>query len=532
MKTATYTVHRTAPCLAAMVSRVGALTGRTRRGQRLRGTGLASASSVHRKVIMSTSAHNRIARSFSFMARLLCIALVVPLLVVVAPVRASAAVTSPLDLKIELLSGNGFSPGDVVTLRFTGTNATSGPLAIEANASLWLEVGHYYSGVPLGSMSDPCVPNGWGDLGNYSMDLYTYQLPTSLAAGESVSCTLTYTATAADVANGGMFTTLKYVTGGGMPQDTGWWFYTVPAHGVADLPEVTGTASVGQQLGVAPSYWGMWDASFTYQWLRDDVPIAGAMNSTYTLTADDLGAHISVRIVASSGDSWITVTSLATAAVGSPVVTPTTAFVKAAYQDFLGRAPTVTELSAAVSSIDSGAVPKPAFLRALANSSEWLSVIVTNMYRDTLGREPDQAGLTSWVEWIRSGRFTVAQVAGLFYSSQEFYQGLGGNTPSSWVTQLYQKLLLRKPDAAGLDGWVGYTNNPDYGRTFVAANFYQSLESRMTRVKNLYQILLGRGPDPTGWPFWSDVIARTGDVELAVSLAGSDEYSLRAQTRF
>ncbi len=60
----------------------------------------------------------------------------------------------------------------------------------------------------------------------------------------------------------------------------------------------------------------------------------------------------------------------------------------------------------------------------------------------------------------------------------------------------------------------------------------QSLESRLTRVRNLYQAVLGRNPDPTGWPFWAEVILAKGDIELAVSLAGSREYFMRSWDRY
>ena len=215
--------------------------------------------------------------------------------------------------------------------------------------------------------------------------------------------------------------------------------------------------------------------------------------------------------------------------VGNTFGTP---LVVAAYQDFLGRSPGQSEIDFQSGALWNGQVTREGFLRSLANSNEWLAQIVRRMYLDTLGREPDPAGLATWVDWIRTGRFTVAQAASLFYSSQEFYQGLGGNDLTSWVTKLYEKLLNRSPDPAGLSAWVAYAANPAYGRSWVAGQFYQSLESRLTRVRNLYQSVLGRNPDPTGWPFWAEVILAKGDIELAVSLAASQEYFLRSWDRY
>ena len=206
-------------------------------------------------------------------------------------------------------------------------------------------------------------------------------------------------------------------------------------------------------------------------------------------------------------------------------------FVKASYQDFLGRAPTQAEIDSQTQALAGDQTSKFAYLNSLATSDEWLSAIVTKLYQDTLGRAPDSAGLANWVSWIRSGTFTPAQVASLFYASDEYYARTGG-TASAWVTSLYVKLLNRQPDAAGLEFWVAYTENPAYGRSWVASPFYQSDESRQLRVKAMYELLLQREPDSTGWPFWTARVLTTGDIALAIEIANSDEYWTKAQTRF
>jgi hypothetical protein len=97
---------------------------------------------------------------------------------------------------------------------------------------------------------------------------------------------------------------------------------------------------------------------------------------------------------------------------------------------------------------------------------------------------------------------------------------------------LYVKLLNRQPDAAGLQFWIGYTNNPAYGKSWVAYPFYQSVESRQLRVKSMYEMLLQREPDSTGWPFWTARVLTSGDIALAVDLANSPEYWQKALGRF
>ena len=252
------------------------------------------------------------------------------------------------------------------------------------------------------------------------------------------------------------------------------------------------------------------------------VPVGTYSYTLNATAADGTGAVVGIDGVAAAG--------------GTVVVSDTyggfQSFVKAAYQDFLGRAPSATELAAKAGALTAGTLSKEAFLSSMANSDEWLNAIVTKMYLDTLGRAPDAAGLAGWTTFLRNKTFTVADVASRFYASDEYYLYHAGGTPTSWVTALYQKLLNRAPDAAGLAAWVANTTSPAWGRARVAFEFYQSLESRLKRVDALYQVLLGRGPDATGWPFWADVVRSTGDITLAISLANSEEYWLRAKARY
>ena len=247
----------------------------------------------------------------------------------------------------------------------------------------------------------------------------------------------------------------------------------------------------------------------------------------------------SINAASTDGTGGLVAIDGAAAATGTVVVSANVAdtsaykaFVKAAYQDFLGRQPTADELAAKSTALANGSLTRPAFLSTMANSDEWLNAIVTKMYADTLGRAPDAAGLAGWVALLRNKTFSVADVASRFYSSDEYYLYHAGGTPTSWVTALYTKLLTRAPDAAGLAAWVSHTTDPSYGRDKVAYGFYQSTESRMHRVLDLYQALLKRNPDATGWPYWTDQVLTTGDITLAINLAGSQEYDLIAQTRF
>lgn len=213
-----------------------------------------------------------------------------------------------------------------------------------------------------------------------------------------------------------------------------------------------------------------------------------------------------------------------------PLHTAAESFVIAASTDFLGRAPTGTELATQAAKVGTTDASRAAVVKGLAQSDEWIGTIVVGFYEDTLGRGPDPSGKAYWINQLRTGKRTVAQAASEFYASSEYFRNRGGNTVESWVTDLYSRLLHRAPDAAGKAYWVGKTNSR--GRVYVAGQMYQSAESRRDRVSNLYQSLLGRQPDPSGRTYWAGKIQTQGDIALAVDLASSNEYLTKAAVRF
>ena len=212
-----------------------------------------------------------------------------------------------------------------------------------------------------------------------------------------------------------------------------------------------------------------------------------------------------------------------------------TPFVRAAYQDFVGRTPSIAERTSWTQKIDSEsgegtyADARKSLVTGLSQSPEWVSHLVTTFYENTLGRAPDASGLTYWTGILANGRASVTSVASLFYSSQEYFDSVGGSN-TKWIDDLYLKLLGRAADPSGRTYWVAQTGRIGRGR--VAASFYQTLESREARVITLYDQLLGRNPETTGLAYWAGRLSSVGDLSLAASLATSEEYDHRAQVRF
>ena len=99
---------------------------------------------------------------------------------------------------------------------------------------------------------------------------------------------------------------------------------------------------------------------------------------------------------------------------------------------------------------------------------------VFRLYQATLGRDPDVAGFKGWATLLADGTPFLTAVTG-FVDSREFQNTYGALDNAAFVTLLYQNVLARAPDAAGLDGWVSQLDS-DVTRAEVVRGFAQSAE--------------------------------------------------------
>jgi hypothetical protein len=90
------------------------------------------------------------------------------------------------------------------------------------------------------------------------------------------------------------------------------------------VPQVTGTAQVGDQLSASEGTWTNGPSSFAYQWEDCNAaggsctPISGATGSSYTLASGSLGSAVVVAVTATNAGGSATVTSSPTSAVTEP----------------------------------------------------------------------------------------------------------------------------------------------------------------------------------------------------------------------
>ena len=162
----------------------------------------------------------------------------------------------------------------------------------------------------------------------------------------------------------------------------------------------------------------------------------------------------------------------------------------------------------------------------MTNPSEFL----TTLYQSLLGRPADDAGLAYWSEQLSSGAMSPVQVALAFSASPEAMQQV---VP---VAQLYLQVLGRAPDAEGLQYWVAQVRDGMSYRALVD-NFQASAEfsaafapgtSVASFVTAAYQQVLGRAPDPQGLAHYvTQLESGVSRTEILAELSLSAEASAR-----
>lgn len=99
---------------------------------------------------------------------------------------------------------------------------------------------------------------------------------------------------------------------------------------------------------------------------------------------------------------------------------------------------------------------------------------VRRLYQVVLQREPDAAGLADWCDALTSGRAQGAETAAGFYDSIEFKKR--DISDSDYVEMLYTSIMGRSSDAAGKADWLKLLQEKGVTRNYVLSGFLMSPE--------------------------------------------------------
>lgn len=208
-----------------------------------------------------------------------------------------------------------------------------------------------------------------------------------------------------------------------------------------------------------------------------------------------------------------------TAGAGAPP-SPEDAWVRAAYQDLLGRLPTQGQLATRLAQLEAGRT-RASLAHELAHTAEHGAVVADEVYLRVLGRHPDPTGRSYWSQRLASGTPVVTMVAHL-YGSGELYARVGG-TPGAYVDEVYDTLLGRRADGPGRAYWVGRVTAGD-SRYLVARALYLSTEAAGLRANLGYLDLLHRPARVAERSGWAPRLRSLDRLDFDALLVASDEH--------
>lgn len=200
-------------------------------------------------------------------------------------------------------------------------------------------------------------------------------------------------------------------------------------------------------------------------------------------------------------------------------------YVSAVFAEFLGRAPSASELQQATATSMTTQAGRVRLVRNVVTSQEYASVLARGLYARILGRAADAGGLAHWAARLATPTVTYENAEAEFFASAEF---VGAASLDAWVDRVYRVVFGRSVDAGGAAYWSDVARRTSLQT--VARALVGSDEANRADTTDAYRRILHREPDAGGLDYWADQMMRRGQVYVEMQLAaGAEAYGpLRA----
>ena len=203
--------------------------------------------------------------------------------------------------------------------------------------------------------------------------------------------------------------------------------------------------------------------------------------------------------------------------------------------DFLGTIPSNDWFQHAIEDLSGGEVGLDDWIESLL--AEPLAAGVTaptiRLYLGFFLRIPDFGGLDYWIRKVRAGT-SLDVAASQFAAGSEFTRRYGSLDNEGYVTQLYQNLFGRDPDANGLDYWVrrldGGAKRGWVMRQMCESSEYKRKTASQVRVIQVHAAMLRQAPSAAEYKRWSDwdaALPDSGLQDLIATIRTGDAYASR-----
>ncbi|MFN8018019.1 MAG: DUF4214 domain-containing protein [Acidimicrobiales bacterium] len=170
------------------------------------------------------------------------------------------------------------------------------------------------------------------------------------------------------------------------------------------------------------------------------------------------------------------------------------AFVTQQYVDFTGAAPTASQLAEGIAKVTNGELSPERFIESLAFGAPFATdrAPVMRLYWAFFLRGPDPSGFTYWVN-KKHGGASLNSIAESFAKSSEFKNTYGSLSNTAFVKLVYENVLQRGADAAGLSHWVAKLDAKALTRGAVMVQFSESSEGIRKIAPQTDVVLLNLG---------------------------------------
>lgn len=170
-------------------------------------------------------------------------------------------------------------------------------------------------------------------------------------------------------------------------------------------------------------------------------------------------------------------------------------------------------------------------------SEEHYRDFITKAYARFLDRAPDENGFKYWVTLMQlyetsnhAEGLRQEQIEAGFINAPEYKGRYGGTAGQQWIRGIYNDLLGRPAEQAGVDFWMGQLA-AGVSPAQVALGFTASDERLRNRVTDTYRTLLDREPDAPGLAYWIAIFKNGGTTEdINSGFVGSIEYYNKADS--
>ncbi|MEQ5872651.1 DUF4214 domain-containing protein [Sagittula sp. NFXS13] len=163
-----------------------------------------------------------------------------------------------------------------------------------------------------------------------------------------------------------------------------------------------------------------------------------------------------------------------------------------------------------------------------------ISAQVYRLFDTVLGREPRADGHQGYIRAMATGTLNLDELSEQLTGSAEFEQRYGSLDDEAFVTQLFRNVLGRDPADSGLTAWtraiengmtrseaaLAISESPEHIRiTQTGLDAFEAQIDTATWTDTVYRLfgaVMGREPAASGLEAWSHAIAKDGDLSHIV----------------